>query len=30
MTMRRVSRQLYIGDEGRPIFNAGLFTPTPY
>jgi len=30
MTMRLVSRQLYIGDEGRPIFNAGLFSPEPY
>jgi len=30
MTMRLVSRQLYIGDEGRPIFNAGLFSREPY
>jgi hypothetical protein len=30
MTMRRVSPELYIGDEGRPIFNAGLFRHQAY
>lgn len=30
MPMRLVSRQLYIGEEARPIFNAGLFRHEPY
>jgi hypothetical protein len=30
MTMRVVDRQLYIGDEARPIYLAGLFGKQPY
>ncbi len=30
MTMRVVDRELYIGDEGRPIYYAGVFRRRPY
>lgn len=30
MTMRVVNRELYIGDEGRPIYYAGVFRQQPY
>lgn len=30
MTMRVVDRELYIGDEGRPIYYAGVFRQQPY
>jgi hypothetical protein len=30
MTMRVVDREVFIGDEGRPIFYAGVFRQQPY